>query len=72
MLNEKKEIIDIAMPEIYPGMKSAKITFWIFEEDEVDIIEPDDQLLRVETEHAYYNIPNAALDHHSVPRERDL
>ena len=50
-------MLDIVMPEIYPGMKAATITFWIFEEDEVDSIEPNDQLLRVETEHAYYNIP---------------
>jgi pyruvate/2-oxoglutarate dehydrogenase complex dihydrolipoamide acyltransferase (E2) component len=50
-------MIDIVMPEIYPGMKTATITFWIFEEDEVDSIAPNDQLLRVETEHAYYNIP---------------
>lgn len=57
MPDEQKEMIDIAMPEIYPGMKTAKVTFWIFEEDEVDIIAPNDQLLRVETEHAYYNIP---------------
>ena len=57
MPDEKKEIIHIVMPEVYPGMTTAKITFWIFEEDEVDIIEPDDQLLRIETDQAYYNIP---------------
>ena len=56
MPDEKKETIHIVMPEIYPGMTTAKITFWIFEEDEIDIIEPDDQLLRIETERAYYNI----------------
>lgn len=57
MSTERQEIRDINMPELYPGMKTGKITFWAFEEDEVDIIEPNDQLLRVETEHAYYNIP---------------
>lgn len=58
MLEEQneKETIHISMPEIYPGMKTAKITFWIFEEDEVNFIEPNDQLLRVETEHAFFNI----------------
>ena len=56
MLVEKKETTDIVMPELFSGMTTAKITFWIFEEDEVDIIEPGDQLLRVETEYAYYNI----------------
>lgn len=54
--NEQKKTLDIAMPELYPDMQTAKITFWIFEEDEVDIVEPGDELLRVETEHAYYNI----------------
>jgi len=53
---KEKEPIDIPMPEIYPGMKTAKLTFWTFDEDEVDIIEPKDQLLRVETGRAYYNI----------------
>lgn len=48
--------IDILMPEIYVGMRGAKITYWIFEEDEVDTIDPGDQLLRVETEHAFFNI----------------
>ncbi len=52
----EKETIDISMPEIYQGMKVAKITFWIFEEDEVDFIEPNDQLLRVETERAFFNV----------------
>ena len=52
----EKHPIDISMPEIYQGMKTAKITFWIFEEDEVDFIEPNDQLLRVETERAFFNI----------------
>ena len=54
--HNEKETIDIPMPEIYQGMKTATITFWIFEEDEVDFIEPNDQLLRVETEHAFFNI----------------
>jgi pyruvate/2-oxoglutarate dehydrogenase complex dihydrolipoamide acyltransferase (E2) component len=57
MPDEKKETINIVMPAIYPGMTAAKITFWMHEEDEVDIIEPGDQLVRVETEQAYYNIP---------------
>ncbi len=52
----EKQPIDISMPEIYQGIKTAKITFWIFEEDEVDFIEPNDQLLRVETERAFFNI----------------
>ncbi len=56
MSDEKTETIDITMPEIYEGMKTAKITFWIFEEDETDIVEPNDQLLRVETERAFFNI----------------
>lgn len=54
--DEKKKTIDITMPELYPGMMTAKITYWIFEEDEVDIVEPGDQLLRVETAHAFFNI----------------
>jgi len=54
--NQEKETIDIAMPEIYQGMKIAKITFWIFEEDETNIVEPNDKLLRVETERAFFDI----------------
>jgi pyruvate/2-oxoglutarate dehydrogenase complex dihydrolipoamide acyltransferase (E2) component len=53
---QQKETIDIVMPEIYQGMKTAKITFWIFEEDETDVIEPNDKLLRVETERAFFDI----------------
>jgi pyruvate/2-oxoglutarate dehydrogenase complex dihydrolipoamide acyltransferase (E2) component len=56
MSDEKKEIIDIIMPEIYQEMGTATITYWIFEEDEVDTIDPGDKLLRVETKHAYYDI----------------
>lgn len=56
MSDEQKDLIEIFMPEIYQGMKNAKITFWIFEEDEVDTIDPGDELLRVETEHAFFNI----------------
>jgi pyruvate/2-oxoglutarate dehydrogenase complex dihydrolipoamide acyltransferase (E2) component len=58
MLEEQNEkpSIDISMPEIYRGMETAKITFWIFEEDEVETIDPGDQLLRVETERAFFNI----------------
>jgi pyruvate/2-oxoglutarate dehydrogenase complex dihydrolipoamide acyltransferase (E2) component len=52
----EQQPIDISMPEIYSEMKRAKITFWIFEEDEVDTIDPGDQLLRVETERAFFNI----------------
>jgi pyruvate/2-oxoglutarate dehydrogenase complex dihydrolipoamide acyltransferase (E2) component len=52
----EKKPIDISMPEIYQGMKTAKITFWIFEEDEVDTIDPGDKLLRVETERAFFDI----------------
>lgn len=56
MPDEQKELIEVFMPEIYQGMKTATITFWIFEEDEVDTIDPGDELLRVETEHAFFNI----------------
>jgi pyruvate/2-oxoglutarate dehydrogenase complex dihydrolipoamide acyltransferase (E2) component len=58
MQEEKKntEPLSIFMPEIYPEMKVAKITFWIHEEDETNIIEPGDQLLRVETERAFFDV----------------
>ena len=55
---EKREkgTIDISMPEIYQGMGTVKITYWIFEEDETDVVEPHDKLLRVETERAFFDI----------------
>lgn len=49
--------IDIVMPELYDGMKNATIDLWFFQEDETDIIESNDMLLRVETDNAYYDIP---------------
>ena len=43
MPDEKKETIHIVMPEIYPGMTTARITFWIFEEDEIEEYVPTRQ-----------------------------